>query len=564
MSSDLQEDNLVEEFGYKPAYERVFKSIGSMSLTLAMASPMLGVFLQSPIQLTYGGYWGLTWGWVIPAVAFFPWALATAELASSMPVNGTSYWWVAALAPPNLSRPLSFVTGITNLMYAITSVASFAWAMSQTLITVIGIYSGWEATTGASLGISIAVCVLWVAMACMRMQDSNTLYICNGKPKQDVIMFMSLNVGVLATATIVLITTAIFIIGMPASHAARGLPFTSATNVFGSFDNFSDWDIGVAAPYTFLSAAWIITGWNAPATIAEETHGARKVVPRSIVTVYSAMAIMGFFVLLILAFCINDLEAAVSDPSGVPAYTLVMDRWGLKLGFTFLMIVAINTMVGGAAVIFMLSCQTAAFARDGGLLWNDKLTYIWPYSKMPIFSSILVSGGGAALLFLAFSPIASSIIYSLAVMTLNFTYALPMVFRIFNGGRWIPGPWHYGKMSIPIHAWSILSIAYITILECFPPSASWTASTFNYNWVVLIGAVILAWVMWIFKGSKLYRGVDQEALRAWRAHHPSSNTANDDRKFGTPILTGVEPVSMATMRASSSSSTTKHPKPTVN
>lgn len=37
-TSDLVEDTVVQDFGYEPTYSRIFSSIGSMSLTLAMAS----------------------------------------------------------------------------------------------------------------------------------------------------------------------------------------------------------------------------------------------------------------------------------------------------------------------------------------------------------------------------------------------------------------------------------------------------------------------------------------------------------------------------------------------
>lgn len=38
VSSDIVEDNVVHDFGYEPTYSRVFRSLGSMSLTMAMAS----------------------------------------------------------------------------------------------------------------------------------------------------------------------------------------------------------------------------------------------------------------------------------------------------------------------------------------------------------------------------------------------------------------------------------------------------------------------------------------------------------------------------------------------
>ncbi|KAI1022604.1 hypothetical protein LB503_000719 [Fusarium chuoi] len=104
IASDFAEDEVVHDFGYSPSYVRVFRSLGAMSLTMAMAS-----------------------GWFIPSFFFLPWALTTAEFCSSMPVNGANYWWTAALSLPSISRPLSLIAGMANIMNALTSIASFAW-----------------------------------------------------------------------------------------------------------------------------------------------------------------------------------------------------------------------------------------------------------------------------------------------------------------------------------------------------------------------------------------------------------------------------------------------------
>lgn len=195
-----------------------------------------------------------------------------------------------------------------------------------------------------------------------------------------------------------------------------------------------------------------------------------------------------------------------------------MDRWGSKLGFAYLMILVLNTMFGGASVLVMMSCQVAAFARDGGLAYNDKLAHIDPRSNMPLWSSVMITAGGILMLSFGFSPIASNIIYSLAVIAVMVLYVIPMFFRIFHGGRWIPGPWNLGKFSVPMHAWSILSVTYMVIMECFPPSKSWTAETLNYNWVVLLVAIFISIVFWYTIGTNNYLGPNQEALAAWRAH----------------------------------------------
>lgn len=202
--------------------------------------------------------------------------------------------------------------------------------------------------------------------------------------------------------------------------------------------------------------------------------------------------------------------------SGYAAFTFLIERWGLKVAGAFLLIIFLNTSIGGAAVLVMMSCQTAAFARDGGMLFNDELSYVSPRSNMPIYTTMFLSIGGMLMLCLGFSPIASETIYSLADTAVMVLYALPMIFRVFDNGRWVPGPWNMGRFSKPVHVLDFLTIVYIMIMECFPPQATWTGATLNNNWDVFLSAVLPSTLLWFSHGSRYQKGVNQEMLRAWR------------------------------------------------
>ncbi|KAF5594409.1 amino-acid permease [Fusarium pseudocircinatum] len=366
IASDFAEDAIIHDFGYSPSYARVFRSLGAMSLTMAMAS-----------------------GWFIPSLLFLPWALTTAGFCSSMPVNGANYWWTATLAPPSISRPLSFIAGMANITSALTSIASFAWASSSSICTIIGLFSGWVPTNHIIFTVAIATCAAWFFTASIRMDKASLVFIAS------------------VTATLVLVSSVCFVIGLPVAQKTQGIPFTSAATVFGDYTNYNEWDKPVSVPFTFFCAAWVITGWNAPSAVAEEAHNARIVAPRSIINTYCLQAGMGMLFCILLAFCITtwrQQHLTLPPVSGYAAFTLLIDRWGLKAAGAFLLIIFLNTSIGGAAVLVMLSCQTAAFARDGGMLFNDKLLYVSPRR---------------------FSPIASETIYSLAVIAVMVLYALP-------------------------------------------------------------------------------------------------------------------------------------------
>jgi amino acid transporter len=110
-----------------------------------------------------------------------------------------------------------------------------------------------------------------------------------------------------------LIQCVAYVVGLPAAQKARGMEFASAADVFGTFQNFSDWSPGVAVPMTWFAAVWVNSGWQAPAYLAEGTHNASRVVPRSMLTSYATTAIGGLVIMLVTAFCITDMEAVAGD-----------------------------------------------------------------------------------------------------------------------------------------------------------------------------------------------------------------------------------------------------------
>lgn len=192
-------------------------------------------------------------------------------------------------------------------------------------------------------------------------------------------------------------------------------------------------------------------------------------------------------------------------------FSLVVDHWGTKIGCAFLMILMTTTCMGGPSLLLTSSSQVAAFARDGGLPFPHIFSYIHEPTNMPIASVGLLVSGSLLILILALSNMARTIIFSLAVIANLLTYALPVLLRLCNRRKFVPGPFNYGRFSIPIHLWAISTMAYFVIMECFPASPEWNPSTFNYNWVVTLGVLSFAGVTW-FAIRKNYASFEPQVL----------------------------------------------------
>ncbi|CAI7590653.1 unnamed protein product [Penicillium crustosum] len=108
-----------------------------------------------------------------------PEVLAVCELASSMPVNGAFYWWSGALAPPEWSHCISFVSGWLNIFSMFTATASFAYAVASSLtyaITIILPTMQW--TDSQIMAISMGVVIIWAALMSFKLESIITVYIC--------------------------------------------------------------------------------------------------------------------------------------------------------------------------------------------------------------------------------------------------------------------------------------------------------------------------------------------------------------------------------------------------
>lgn len=216
--------------------------------------------------------------------------------------------------------------------------------------------------------------------------------------------------------------------------------------------------------------------------------------------------------------------------SGYPLFDLLIEHWGYKLAAAFFLAITPFGILGGSGTIVTYASQLAAFARDGGLPFREKLTFVHERINLPMYSVLALGIGTFLILLLALSEEASAIIYSLAVFSSIFTYMIPVALRIFAGDRWIQGPWNLGRWSMPIHVFCLLSQIYLLVMEAFPSYRAWTWDSMNYSWALTVACILISLVMYVFMG-KSYTGVNQEALSHWREEE-ACRTVKDSNDAG--------------------------------
>lgn len=423
-----------------------------------------------------------------------PQVIAVAELCSSMPVNGGFYWWAAALSPPKYARAFAFITGWFNALAVVTGLASFAYSIAVGLAQTVTIATGgrFDGTLAEVMAMSMAVVTLWAAVMLLRLETINVL--------------------MMITAAFLFLSSVGFIIALPITHHQLGVPFAAAGAVFGSFRNSSDWpQDGVAVPFCFYAVLFVNSTWTSPAYVAEETRDAARQAPRAIVESFFWTSVLGLGCCLAFAFCMNDLDAAIEDPTGYPLFTLLTDHWGQTGAAACLVIGAVFATIGGSGFLLTMSTQMAAFARDGGLPHSSFLSRVHKRTNMPFNAALLLVVLTYVFLLVALDENASDIVYSTASISSLIIWITPTALRLFAGHRWVPGPFYTGRFSWGVHLLAVLASSYFLVTRCIPP----TADTPPLNVVLVIVVLIMAVVAYFF-WSKNFKGLDAEALEAWR------------------------------------------------
>ncbi|KAL1611629.1 hypothetical protein SLS59_000348 [Nothophoma quercina] len=117
--------------------------------------------------------------------------------------------------------------------------------------------------------------------------------------------------------------------------------------------------------------------------MAEEVRDASRYVPISLFWSYFANSIMAIVFLISFLFAIDDVEAAISHPSGYPFLYVFSNALSLE-GVNALTIIVL-LLVSAANVNFGASTarQTFAFARDRGLPFSGWIAKVDKKKEIP-------------------------------------------------------------------------------------------------------------------------------------------------------------------------------------
>jgi amino acid transporter len=430
------------KLGYAQELFRTMGGFSNFAISFSIISILTGAVTLYGHGLTMGGPAEMAFGWPIVTLFTLAVAMSMAELASTLPTAGAMYHWSSKLG----GKGWGWFTAWFNIVGNITVLAAIDYGCAQFVTPLIGL----SATTRNLLLVYAAILL------------SHALINHFGIRLVAILNDLSVTVHIFGVIAIV---TALLLF---APKQPAGFFFSAVTH------NTQGWPYWWAFIIGLLQAQWTFTGYDASASVSEETVDPRRRVPWGMVMAVVVSSFVGYLLLIALTLVIKDIPAVLGakDSSGndMPAVIAILQTGlGERAGSIFSGLAAMAMWFCGLSAVTWCSRVIYAFSRDNGLPASSVWKQVSRKHQTPAPAIWLC----IAVAFLA--PIYSgayTVVTSISVIGLYFSYTIP-VFLAFRarrkaGAAFVTGPWNLGRYSSAINLIAIIWVAFISVILSLP------------------------------------------------------------------------------------------------
>ncbi len=421
-------------FGYTQELFRTMGGFSNFAISFSIISILTGAVTLYSHGLVMGGPAEMAFGWPLVSLFTLAVALSMAELASSIPTSGAMYHWACRLG-------------------------GAGWGWFTAWFNIIG-----QLATLAGIDYG---CALFVTpLAGLAATTSNVL-----------LVYAGINhVGIRLVARLNDLSVAVHVVGVIAIVGAV-LLFAPKQPIAFFFSrvtsNTQGWPYWWAFVVGLLQAQWTFTGYDASASVSEETVDPRRRVPWGIVMAVAVSSVVGYLLLVALTLAIRDIPSVLNarDASGheIPAVIAILtSALGARAGGLVTALAAMAMWFCGLSAVTWTSRVIYAFARDGGMpasavFRRVSATHLTPAPA--IWLSVVVAFAATI------SNGTYAVVTSISVIGLYVSYIVPvyLAWRARGSAMEVPrGPWHLGRFGSPINLVSMVWVAFITIILAVP------------------------------------------------------------------------------------------------
>ncbi|KAJ5445429.1 Amino acid/polyamine transporter I [Penicillium cf. griseofulvum] len=475
------DERVIMALGYKQEFKREF----SLWTTFCVSFSVLGLLPSFASTLYYGmgyaGTAGMAWGWMIAMIFIQCIAMSMAELCSAMPTSPRT---------PGYGPFAAWITGWSNWIGQVTAAPSVNYSLSAMILAAVSIHKpDYTPTLWQTFLLTTLIMIMHAGISSM--------------PTKRVAQFNSWGSAFNFIALVAVI------IMIPA-NTTNSPKFTPSKQVWGDITNLTDFPDGVAVLMTFVGVIWTMSGYDSPFHLSEECSNASIASPRAIVLTSAVGGLMGWFLQLVVAYTVLDIEAVIDSDLGQPWASYLLQVLPQKTAMAILALTIVCGFSMGQGCMVAASRVTYAYARDDCFPFSNYWKQVHPSTQTPVNAVVLnaVLGILMCLLILA-GEVVIGALFSIGAIAQFFAFAVPITIRVFFvGDRFRKGPWHLGPFGPYIGAVGVAFVLLMIPILCLPSVTGKNLTPDGMNWTCLAWGVpmVAVTIWWIVDAHRWFRG----------------------------------------------------------
>lgn len=286
--------------------------------------------------------------------------------------------------------------------------------------------------------------------------------------------------------------------------------FTPSREVWGTIHNLTAFPDGVAVLMTFVAVIWTMSGYDSPFHLSEECSNANVASPRAIVLTSGVGGLMGWFLQLVVAYTVVDIDAVLNSSLGQPWASYLLQVMPRQTAMAILSLTIICGFSMGQGNMIAASRVTYAYARDDCFPLSDFWKQINSHTQTPV-NAVLINTALSILMCLLIlaGDVAVGALFSIGAIAQFIAFSIPITIRVFFvGNRFRRGPWHLGRYSRIIGGSGVMFVYLMVPILCLPSVTGNDLVPTLMNWTCLVyGAPMLgATIWWVVDARKWFKG----------------------------------------------------------
>jgi amino acid transporter len=470
------EDARLAKFGYTQKLDRSVGRLASFAIGFATISATTAVFTGFGAGYFTAGA-PFVWTLLLAGAVFIVWVVIAADLTSKIPLAGYAYQWTSRIH----GSTLAWFTGVMALAGWVCGMTGVGFILSGYL----GSLFGWNMSQTAQILVAIGVMAVCVLVNLYGVRFATMVNNIGVSLELVITVGATIGVGIVAFSS-------------PEHHQPISVLFTGGTSQ-GHSAYILAWLAASLGPFFGL------IGVEASADVAEETVGARYVIPRTMFYALATSIVIEFLMYVVYVLAIRNQDA-VAAASSAPIEEIITQQVGPVVTRIVVAVALTNVMACILANILVATRLTYSMARDNMLPLSAVWRHVSPSNRTPTYAVLGLFGLSTILLLSALvSEKAFLLIIGLSSLAVFATYVLQTIALIIGHHRGTipaaePGTFDLGRARMPIYIVGVICFTLVCVALIFLPQ-------FAGNGYVFLGLVILA-AIWAATGlrNRLRRG----------------------------------------------------------